>query len=415
MSTARRVNYSMPESPFELPPELADLRDHVRSIVNSECIPLEAELLSNEPLEFESGPGEALLIDGALPAETWARLEKVSKDAGIWGAHLPEELGGLGMGNLGKFVMDEEIARSLVPLPLARIPDTLLGLEGAQREKYLEPALRGELSWSFAQTEPGGGSDPGGMRTKAVRDGDDWILSGQKMFISRAGWSDVYFVMALTDPEKRSHGGISMFAVDPSWAGVSTSPIKTWITPGRARQFTIFFDDVRVPGDAMIGAPGEGFAIGQKQLIISDRLTRGSAAAGILSRALEMAVDWAKNRNTFGAPLATRQAIQWMLIDVVLDIKAIRAVSYECAAKADQGLDVRVEGAMSKFMGGNWGHRSIDKIMQVFGAIAETTDHPVSHWYRVLRHARIGGGTDEIQRTLIARGIMRDGAKLWQA
>jgi acyl-CoA dehydrogenase len=165
----------------------------------------------------------------------------------------------------------------------------------------------------------------------------------------------------------------------------------------------------------VLGEVGGGFRLGQLWLAISDRLTRGSLAAGILSRGLELATEWARERVTFGEALSERQAIQWMLVDVMIDLKCIRAISYECAARADAGEDVRTYAAMAKYLGGNWGHRSVDKLMQVFGGMGEATEHPIPHWYRLLRHGRIGGGTDEIQRMMMARAIMKQGPRLWQA
>ena len=136
---------------------------------------------------------------------------------------------------------------------------------------------------------------------------------------------------------------------------------------------------------------------------------------GYLTRGLEIAVEWAKERVTFGKPLADRQAIQWMLTDVLMDLKAIRAICYECAARADAGEDVRAYAAMAKYVGANWGHRSMDHIMQILGGIGESLDTPIPHWYHIIRHGRIGGGTDEIQRILMSRAMFKEGKSLWQA
>jgi acyl-CoA dehydrogenase len=205
-----------------------------------------------------------------------------------------------------------------------------------------------------------------------------------------------------------------MFIVDADTPGITVEPINTWVAqkPG---QFTITYEDVRVPDENVVGEVGGGFRLGQNWLIISDRLTRGSMATGFLTRGLEIAVEWAQARTTFGKPIAERQAIQWMLVDVFLDLKAIRSMSYECAVRADRGEDVRTYAAAAKFLGGNWGHRSIDKIMQVLGGMGEVLETPIPHWYHGLRHGRIGGGTDEIQKMLIARAIFKEGVSLWEA
>ncbi len=186
------------------------------------------------------------------------------------------------------------------------------------------------------------------MRTRAVRDGDDWVINGTKTFISRADRAHYQLLLAVTDPEKRQHGGITMFVVDSDTPGISMQPVRTWQVES-ADTFTITYDDVHVPDTNVLGEVGGGFRVGQHWLMVSDRLTRGSMATGFLTRGLEIAVDWAKTRNTFGKPLAERQAIQWMMVDVFLAIKAIRAISYECAIRADRGEDIRTYAAAAKF------------------------------------------------------------------
>jgi acyl-CoA dehydrogenase len=410
----RTVSYTPSDRPFALPPELHELKLLVRSIVDRECIPLEAEFLANKDQHQGVNHGQ-YEIDGTLPAVTWDRLRKISEDAGIYRACLPEEYGGLGFGVLGAVVIAEEINRSIVELPTALIPPVLFECNAEQAIRYIEPVIEREYTMAFAQTEPGAGSDPGNsMRTRAIRDGDHWVLNGVKTFITDADRASVIMTLAVTDESLRQRGGITMFLVDRNTPGLSVQPMTTWLS-AEPHQYTVYYDDVRVPATDVLGEVGGGFRLGQMWLAISDRLTRGSLAAGILSRGLELAADWAKSRETFGSPIADRQAIQWMLVDVLVDLKAIRATMYECAARADAGEDVRTYAAMAKFQGGNWGHRSVDKLMQVFGGIGESTDHPIPHWYRLLRHGRIGGGTDEMQRMLMARGILKQGPSLWQA
>lgn len=411
-----KVTYSRAEQLFGLPPELEEVRDAVRAVVNNECIPLESEFLagalSDAPGLVDAGGFE---YDGRLPSEKWARLQKVSADLGIDKADLPGKYGGLGYGILGRFVIEEEVNRSLVRLPKPDVPGVLYGCSDQQEEEYLLPTIHGERAYAYAQTEPGAGSDPGNsMSTTAVREGKGWRISGTKTFITGAGQADYLLLLAVTDPARRQRGGITMFLVDTDLPGVTMSPLAVWLTR-RPRQYTVNFDGVYVSDAEVVGEVGGGFALGQRWLTIQDRLTRGSLACGILSRCLEMAATWSKQRRTFGAPLADRQAIQWMLVDIFADLKCIRAVSYECAARADSGEDVRVLASLSKLLGGSWGHRSIDKIMQIFGGMGEASDGPIPHWYTQLRHARIGGGTDEIQKMIIARALLSQGMSLWQA
>ncbi len=397
-----------------LPPELDGLKNMVRQIVGDECVPLEAEYLANPPQEGvdDGGPkgiAETVMgIVGSLSPEKWGRLNQVSKDTGIFTSFVPEEYGGGGMGALGHVVMDEEIHKSIVQLPTSPVPMMMIGsCTSEQEEKYLYPAIQGDLNYAFGQTEPQAGSDPGGMmQTRAVKDGDDWVISGTKMFISGAASADFLLVQAVTDPEKRQRGGITMFIIDNPTPGLSFDPIRVWIVPTRAQQYMVNLDEVRVPQTQVLGEVGMGFSLGQQWLVHHDRLLRGSMALGILTRALEMALEWAKQRVTYGRPISERQAIQWMLTDVYIDIMNLRAVTRETAARADQGEDVRVEASMIKYCAGEWGCRSIDKIMQIFGGMGETLDMPIPHWYHLLRHARIGGGTSEIHKFVMARGLL---------
>ena len=412
---SQSVRYTAPESAFTLPPELQELKLLAREIVDRECIPLEGEFLADQHAETQGVNHGQYEIDGSLPAATWNRLRAISEQSGLYRACLPEELGGMGFGVLGAVVLAEELNRSIVELPTALLPPVLLECNSEQAERYLEPIIDRRSTVAFAQTEPDAGSDPGnGMRMRARPDGADWVLNGVKTFITDADRASTIMTLAVTDETKRQRGGITMFLVDRHAPGVTVAPIKTWLA-ARPHQYTVFYDDVRVAATDVLGEIGGGFSLGQQWLAISDRLTRGSLAAGILSRGLELAREWAQGRVTFGAPLADRQAIQWMLVDVLIDLKCIRAAAYACAARADAGEDVRAYAALAKFIGANWGHRSVDRLMQVFGGIGESNEHPLPHWYRLLRHGRIGGGTDEIQRILMARAIFKQGPRLWQA
>ena len=397
-----------------LSPEIDGLKNMIRQIVRDECVPLETEYLANPPQEGvdDGGPkgiAETVMgVVGSLSPEKWSRLNQVSKETGIFTSFVPEEYGGGGMGALGHVVLDEEIHKSIVQLPTSPVPMMMIGsCTPEQEQKYLYPSIHGDLNYAFGQTEPQAGSDPGGMmQTRAVKDGDDWVISGTKMFISGAATADFLLVQAVTDPEKRQRGGITMFIIDNPARGLSFDPIRVWIVPTRAQQYMVHLDGVRVPQTQVLGEVGMGFTLGQQWLVHHDRLLRGSMALGILSRALEMAIDWAKQRVTYGRPISDRQAIQWMLTDVYIDIMNLRAVTRETAARADQGEDVRVEASMIKYCAGEWGCRSIDKIMQVFGGMGETLDMPIPHWYHLLRHARIGGGTSEIHKFVMARGLL---------
>ena len=376
-----------------LPPELDALKNTIRQIVRDECVPLEQEYLTHPPQESQDNGGPRGIAEavqgvvGSLPRENWDRLNNISKQTGIYTSFVPEEYGGGGMGALGHVVLDEEVHKSIVQLPTSPVPMMMIGACTPEQERqYLYPAIQGGLNYAFGQTEPEAGSDPGGMmQTRAVRDGDDWVINGAKMFISGAATSDFILLQAVTDPDRMQRGGITMFILDNPTPGMSSEPIRVWVTPSRAHQHFVHLDNVRIPQTQVLGEVGGGFTLGQKWLVHHDRLLRGSMAIGILTRALEMAIDWAKQRVTYGRPIADRQAIQWMLTDVYIDIMNLRALTRETAARADAGEDVRVEASMIKYCAGEWGCRSIDKIMQVFGGM---------------------GGTSEIHKFVMARALL---------
>jgi len=394
-----------------LPPELDALKNTIRQVVKDECVPLEAHYLANPPMEGQDDGGprgiaQAVLgIVGTLDKEKWGRLNNISKQTGIYTSFVPEEYGGGGMGALGHVVLDEEVHKSIVQLPTSPVPMMMFGAcTPEQEQRYLHPAIQGDLQYAFGQTEPEAGSDPGGMmQTRAVKDGDDWVINGSKMFISGAATADFILLQAVTDPERRQRGGITMFIIDNPTPGMTFDPIRIWTSPTRSQQHFIHLDNVRVPQTQVLGEVGQGFTLGQKWLVHHDRLLRGSMATGILSRALDMAIEWSKQRVTYGRPIADRQAIQWMLTDVYTDIMTLRSFTRETAARADNGEDVRVESSMIKYCAGEWGWRSIDKIMQIFGGMGETLDMPIAHWYLLLR---IGGGTSEIHKFVMARALL---------
>ncbi|MDB5316638.1 MAG: hypothetical protein JWO24_2482 [Rhodospirillales bacterium] len=309
---------------------------------------------------------------------------------------------------LAQAVILEEFNYCAVPFPFANVANILYECKGEQIDRFLRPVIDGDKTTCFAQTEANAGSDPGGMmQTKAVRDGEGWLLNGTKMWISNAFGSDIIMVQAVTDPEKRQRGGITMFVLDRHTPGVNIDPtgLPTWLS-GRTSQYIVNFDNVRLGPENVLGEVGKGFSLGQRWLTIHDRLLRGPYALGKMQRALDMSIAWAKQRVTFGKPIADRQAIQWKLVDMHVDITALRSMTYEMAARADAGEDVRAEVAVVKMCAGDWGARTLDHAIQVHRAMGESLELPLTGFYRLLRHAQIGGGTSEIQRVLIARKLL---------
>jgi acyl-CoA dehydrogenase len=279
----------------------------------------------------------------------------------------------------------------------------------AQKKKYLPQLLTGEHIGALAMSESGAGSDVVSMKLRAAPKGSDYVLNGTKMWISMAAESDIIMVQAVTDPDKRQKGGITMFLVERSNPGVIVEQpgIQTWLGP-RAAQYIVHFKDCVVPDSDVLGEVGNGFLLGQRWLTIHDRLLRGPYALGKMQRALDMSIAWAKQRVTFGKPLSERQAIQWKLVDMYVDLTALRSMTYTMAARADAGEDIRAEAGMVKFTATEWGARCLDHAIQIHGAMGEATELPLTLFYRYLRHGQIGGGANEIQRLQVARKLLRD-------
>jgi acyl-CoA dehydrogenase len=379
---------------FSLPEELRMLKSNLRHYVDTQMIPFERETL----------------VDDELKPEWRAKFRQGAQDLGIWMMELPEEFGGPGLGIMPRVVVWEELARTIA-LPSRgesmigpSVRAILFSLEGEMREKYLMPVLRGEKRACFAQTEPDAGSDPGSMRTTAVRNGDHYVINGVKRFISHADKADFAQVMAATDRSKGSKGGISCFLVDMDTPGVKiTTSYQTMMgdTP-----WEIVFDNVRVPESHRVGAEGEGFTFAQKWLG-AGRIKHGARALGVAERCLEIATSYAKQRVTFGKPLSERQAIQFMLVDSYVELKAARLLVYEAACNVDAGTDNRVDAYISKSNADEMAFRVADRCMQILGGIGLTTDLPIERMWRQQRSYRITEGATEVMKMVIARHVLK--------
>ncbi|OGA54389.1 MAG: hypothetical protein A3G24_05785 [Betaproteobacteria bacterium RIFCSPLOWO2_12_FULL_62_13] len=392
---------------YQLSPEIKEFRDVARRIVRDELLPLEQEYLKHPEQAYGLQPMTNLRA--VFPKQVADRLEKIARDTGLWYVMVPEQHGGMGLSMLAQVVIIEEFMYTAVPFPWVNVPNILYECTGAQAERFLKPVIEGQKIHCFAQTEPNAGSDPGGMmKTSATRDAEQWVINGTKMWISGAAEADLILVQAVTDAEKRQKGGITMFVVERGTPGLKVEQpgIPTWLSQ-KAAQYFVHFDDCRVGPENVLGEVGKGFNLGQKWLTIHDRLLRGPYSLGKMQRALDMSIEWAKNRVTFGRPIADRQAIQWKLVDMYVDIMSLRSLTYEMAARADSGEDVRSEAAMVKMVAAEWGTHCLDHAIQIHGAMGESSELPLTQFYRYLRHYQIGGGTNEIQRTLIARKLLR--------
>ena len=394
-------------SAYQMPADIVTLCDLAKRIVRDELLPLEPQFLPHPGHAF--GIKETLNLQAVFGDETLARLTKIARDTGLWYLMVPEKFGGAGLSMLAQIAILEQFYYTAVPFPFANVPNILYECKGDQIERFLIPVIEGKKTTCFAQSEPNAGSDPGGMmQTRAIKQGNNWVLNGTKMWISMAAESDLMLVQAVTDPEKRQRGGITMFLVDRRNPGVHVEEpgIKTWLGP-RAAQYIVHFDNCKVGENDVLGDVGSGFNLGQRWLTIHDRLLRGPYALGKMQRALDMSVDWSKQRVTFGKPLSERQAIQFKLADMSIDLESLRALTYQMAARADRGEDIRAEAGMVKLTSMEWGARCVDHAIQIHGAMGEALELPLTLFFRYLRHGQIGGGANEIQRLQIARKLLR--------
>ncbi len=385
---------------FNLPEELQMLKETVRRFVDEELIPLEAEFRP------EADP---------MPHKLLRPLQGKAKSIGLWLLDVPTEFGGAGLDLLTRCVIAEEIGRTVViPYrhnevfgPEVRPP--LFYCNEEQKERYLYPVLRGERKMCFALTEPDAGSDPSSMQTSAVKDGDHFVINGTKRFISRASHADFIQVMVLTDPKKRARGGITSFLVDMNTPGVTLSrPQPTMM--GDA-PWEIVFEDVRVPSGGVLGKVGDGFALAQKYLTQGRVRYHGAQSIGMAQRALDLMMDYANNRVTFGKPLRERQAIQFMIADSIMEVHAARLMVQECAWRNDQCEEIRERSYMVKITCTEMASRVVDRAIQVCGGMGLTTELPLEWMYRQLRSIRITEGATEVLRWRMSRNHLRRRAR----
>lgn len=386
---------------FELPEEYRMLQETVRRFVRQELLPIEATVLERDT---QGMTGEEL-----VPPEVEERLLAVAREAGLWGLDVPEEFGGLNLGALPKCLATEELYKTITPFTFPPdAPNLHMLMETctpAQREKYLLPYAQGQARSAIAISEPGAGSDPAGMQTNAVRRGDQWIINGRKIWISRAHVADFIIVMAVTDKGKGARGGITAFLVDKDTPGLVLQR-QIPVIGGHA-PWELVFEDMAVPGSHVLGTVGQGFAPMQLRLTVR-RLEMGSWCVGLAQRCLDMMVAYAKQRVTFGQKLADRQAIQWFIADSATDIHASRLMVHHGAWKFDRGDDVRQEASMLKVFATEMATRVADRAMQMHGGMGMSKEMPLEFIYRRLRPMRIFEGPTEVHRWVIARKLLRD-------
>jgi acyl-CoA dehydrogenase len=349
---------------------------------------------------------------GELEPDDYSRLVAKAKEMGLYGLDAPAEYGGPGIDLVTRTLIAMELSqhRAGLYLPCYNVfgmpgPGHLFAANDDQKQRYLFPTLRGEMRGFFAATEPSGGSDlAGAIKTRAVRQGDDWLLTGSKLFISAADRAQYGVTFARTDPNSRGAIGLTCFIIDTDRPGFHVRRIVHTLRAAHLPT-EIELDNLRVPSRNVIGEVGRGLDIANSWLNRT-RIPYAAGCIGAAIRAQEMAIEYAQLRETHGAKLATRQAIQWMLVDNEIDIRTARLLTLQAAQRADRNQDFRTEASIAKLVATEGAGRVVDRAMQIFGGYGMTKDLPLERWYRELRIKRIGEGTSEIQRITIARGLL---------
>jgi acyl-CoA dehydrogenase len=335
----------------------------------------------------------------------------MTKDMGLYGLDIPEEYGGPGIDIVTRTLLAIEMSQHRAGLyapcygvfggaGLAQLYEA----SEDQKDRYLYPTLRGEKKGFFGLTEPSGGSDPArAIQTRAVRDGDDWVINGSKIFISGADKADFGLLFARTDPDK-GRNGVTCFIVDTDMPGFY---VRRVVHTLRSAHYgtELQFEDLRVPHTNILGEVNGGFAIANDRLS-RQRIPYAAGCLGVAIKAQEMAIEYANIRETFGDLLATRQGIQWMIIDSEIDIRTSRWLILDAADKANRGESFRTEAAMAKLVGSEAASRVVDRSMQIHGGYGVSKDFPLERWYREMRIRRIGEGPSEVQRLIIARDLI---------
>lgn len=403
----------------DLPDDVQDLRAQVRAFVTDELVPLEPQIIRNElsasarEEPFAAEPGTTYLFDplGDIPPPTYETLLENARQRGLWGLDVPAEFGGQGFGVLAKSAAIEEMAKTIVPFVLP--PDSpnlhwlMATASDEQRARYLEPYGRGEITSGVAITEPTAGSDVAAMRTHARREGDRWVLTGRKKWIGKADWANFLIVVAVTDEEKGTHGGMTAFLVDRGTPGVKVE--RRLPTISNYRPCEVSFDRVVLADAQVLGAVGDAFVPMQNRLSVR-RLEIAARCVGATERLLDMLLAHAEERVTFGEPLASRQTIQNWIADAAIGLHSARLVNEDAARKLDAGAtDVRYEASIAKVVGTELLDEVADRCLQAHGATGLGKDQPIEYYYRLARIWRIVEGASEIHRFTIARRLLRDG------
>ena len=386
---------------FALTDEQQQLRRTVREFAEGEILP--------HVMEWDEA--------SKFPSELIPKMAEM----GFLGVIFPEEYGGAGMGYVDYAIIVEELSRVDGSVGIIVAAHNSLctnhlykfGTE-EQKKKYVEPLAQGKKLGCWSLTEPEAGSDAGGTRTKAVRQGDGWVINGSKTFTTNGHYADVCVGMAVTDASKKSHG-ISAFVIEKGTAGFKPGKKENKLGLRASDTSEVIFTDCQVPGGNLVGKEGEGF-VNSLQILDGGRISIASLGLGMAQGAYEAAVKYAKQRKQFGKAIAEFQAIQFKLADMAMEIEAARLLTYKAAWLADKAIaagnyDFRItqESSMAKLYAGETAVRVANECVQIHGGYGFIKDYPAEKFYRDVKLCTIGEGTSEIQRMVIARQIL--GAK----
>ncbi|HVZ06724.1 acyl-CoA dehydrogenase family protein [Rhodopila sp.] len=379
---------------WELPEELVALRETVRRFMASEVKPVE----------------DALPHDTYLPPPDILRpLQQKARSLGLWFVQSPAEFGGAGLNVLAQCVVAEEAAKCRMGayFPAGGAfgwdpPNVIFSGTPAQIEKYGKPTIASGEATFVAVSEASGGADPArAITTRARREGDHYVLNGAKMWISgidRARWGVVFARMEGT----QGRGGITSFIIEPKWPGITLKKIPVMRS---FQPFEVHFDNVRVPSENRLGEEGQGFQLAEKWLV-HGRIPYAAVSIGLAQAALDLAADWVTQRKTFGSLLAEKQAIQWMIADSEIELRAARLLTWQAAWKADLGQDAKVDSSICKVYATETSFRVLDRCIQMFGGLGVSHEMPLERWFREARIRRIGEGPSEVHRMVLARDIL---------
>ena len=344
-----------------------------------------------------------------VPHETLRKAAKL----GLLGVPFPQKYGGMGGGETGYCILMEELGRVCTSTTTVIGAHTGIGamaiyLDGTeeQKQKFLVPLAQGSAIGAFGLTEAQAGSDAAAIKTNAVRDGDHFVLNGAKVFITNGDIADIITVMAVTDPALGAYGGITAFIVETDSPGFSIGSLENKMGIRGSSTAECVFQDVRVPKDNVLGQFGAGFLTFMRTLDIG-RASLGAGCLGGARAALEASIEWAAAREQFGAPIATKQSVHFMIADMAVEIEALHSLVYRTAWMIDNRMPHTLEAAACKLMGSEVAHRCIDKALQIHGALGYSRDHWLELGWRDQRIAEIYEGTNEIQRIVIAANLFR--------